>query len=414
MDKKLRALPAGAENKLINLTGLNTFKEKILEQIDLSTARLFTAEKNDLAKADSEVISEYFATNADITPRTGDVFVISTVVDQIGYEKSSYFYSETQWEAITGNVDASKVILRKDFKAAGNYDGVGNYVKPLKGTADIPGKGISVEDFLTGMFTQTLQPTVTAQPAVSDFALTGAKAVEAGTTVATASFGTAVLSAGTYEYGPATGIVATSYSVDRICVPTSLNATGVATAASGTDNNGGDGFIIGDDTSAGANVVSSLRYQITVAHGEGVPAYNNLGNVASPEVKIASGSKTQTTSAYTPFRKYFYGTSTDKPEITSDVVRALTNSTAAYKAQTLTVNVPAGAARVAIACIASAKGVTKVLNETALNADITGAFVKSTVKVAGANGYAPVDYNIWVFEPAVAFEGAAVLKVTLG
>ena len=62
----------------------------------------------------------------------------------------------------------------------------------------------------------------------------------------------------------------------------------------------------------------------------------------------------------------------------------------------------------------TAKGVTKVINETAMNADVTSTFVKSTVPVEGANGYAAKDYNVWVFEPAVAYGNAAVLKVTLG
>ena len=65
-------------------------------------------------------------------------------------------------------------------------------------------------------------------------------------------------------------------------------------------------------------------------------------------------------------------------------------------------------------CIATAKGVTKVINETAMNADVTSTFVKSTVPVEGANGYTAKDYNVWVFEPAVAYGNAAVLKVTLG
>ena len=78
------------------------------------------------------------------------------------------------------------------------------------------------------------------------------------------------------------------------------------------------------------------------------------------------------------------------------------------------INVPVGAQRVAIACIATAKGVTKVINETAMNADVTSTFTKSTVSVEGANGYAAKDYNVWVFEPAVAYGNAAVLKVTLG
>ena len=50
-----------------------------------------------------------------------------------------------------------------------------------------------------------------------------------------------------------------------------------------------------------------------------------------------------------------------------------------------------------------------------MNADVTGTFTKQTgVAVEGANGYAAKDYNVWIFEPAVPYENAAVLKVTLG
>lgn len=108
------------------------------------------------------------------------------------------------------------------------------------------------------------------------------------------------------------------------------------------------------------------------------------------------------------------GTSTGKPALDSAAIRALGKTGKAYAAGTLTLNVPAGTQRVVIACIATAKGVTKVINETAMNADVTSTFVKSTVPVEGANGYTAKDYNVWVFEPAVAYGNAAVLKVTLG
>ena len=49
-----------------------------------------------------------------------------------------------------------------------------------------------------------------------------------------------------------------------------------------------------------------------------------------------------------------------------------------------------------------------------MNADVTDTFVKSTVSVEGANGYAAKEYSVWVFEPAKAYENAAVLTVTLG
>ena len=125
-------------------------------------------------------------------------------------------------------------------------------------------------------------------------------------------------------------------------------------------------------------------------------------------------SKTKETSAYTPFRNVFYGASTTKPTLDSAAIRALTPTGKAYAAGTLTINVPAGAQRVVIACDATKTGVTQVVNETAMNADVTATFSKSTVPVEGAEGYTAINYNVWCFEPAVPYENPAVLKVTLG
>lgn len=411
------------ENVWVTLKNLQRYKtqsdaqlsEKITEidsKIENNTARVFTADKADLSKADSAVIQEYFVAHSDIEPRKGDVFLISTIVDQKVYEQSSYTYGETDWEAITGNVDADKVILREDFVGAGNWAQIGNYTKSQNGTVTIPAKGLSVKAFLEGMVSKEEQPRITANPAVSGFALSGAGAVEVGTKVETATFGTAQLSAGSYTYGPATGIVATSYKVDRIAQPTTFNKENVATTANGTDNNDGAGFIIGDG--AEANTVTSLKYKVTVDHGDGAVAITNLENPSEPEVKIVAGSKTQETSAYTGYRNFFYGATAEKPEVDSAYVRGLTKSNGAYSARTITINVAPGTQRVAIACIAGKTGVTRVINETALNADVTGTFVKSTVNVEGANGYTAKEYNIWTFEPAEPYGKAAVLKVTLG
>lgn len=307
---------------------------------------VYAGTKEDLSASDDSVIAAYFKAHTDVAVKKGDVFVVTTTVGNSTYEKSAYFYDGKAWVAMTGSVDADKVILRDDITLAGGYTQVGNLTKSQNGTA--------------------------------------------------------------------TGVTATNWKVERI---TNAATTQVATAdaaslTAGSDTNSGTGFIIGD--AGGDNAVSSLKYRVTATHGAGVTAKDNLGAASSPVVAIAAGTKTKDTGAYTPFRNVFYGTSTGKPALDSAAIRALGKTGKAYAAGTLTLNVPAGTQRVAIACIATAKGVTKVINETAMNADVTSTFVKSTVPVEGANGYAAKDYNVWVFEPAVAYGNAAVLKVTLG
>lgn len=400
------------DDTTVDLSGYAT-KEQLEAVSGGLGGTVYAATKADLSTSDDSVISGYFAQNTDVKPKKGDVFVVTTTVDGSTYEQSAYFYNGSAWVAMTGSVDADKVILRENITLAGGYTQVGNLTKSQNGTATFQTKGKSVADILTEIFSKRLQPTITAQPSVTGFALNGAKAVEAGTQVAAASYGTAELNPGSYKYGPDTAVVASGWKVERITDKATTEVANAETAslAAGSDNNGGAGFVIGD---AGGDAVASLKYKATATHGAGVTAKDNLGSDSNPAVAIAAGTKSKETAAYTPFRNYFYGATAEKPTLNSDYIRSLTKSGKAYAAGTLTINIPVGAQRVAIACIATAKGVTKVINETAMNADVTSTFVKSTVPVEGANGYSAKTYNVWIFEPAVAYGNAAVLKVTLG
>lgn len=376
---------------------------------------VFTATKTDLAASDESIISAYFSgVGATVELKAGDMFVVVTTVDEVTYEVSTYRYDGENWVSITGNVDADKVILQDNITMAGNYTQFGNLTKNADGTATLSSKGKSVLDVFTEILSKRLQPTITAQPSISGFNLSGAKAVEAGTSLASAAYTAGNLNPGSYQYGPETGVTASNWVVQRITDggTEQIASVDAASLSAGSDNNGGNGFIIGDQ--GGENVVASLKYKAIATHGAGVTANDNLGSASDPAVNIASGTKEKTTGAYTPYRNYFYGATTEKPTVDSAYIRGLTKSNKAYAAGTLTINVPAGAQRVVIACIAGKTGVTKVINETAMNADVTSTFTQSPVNVEGAEGYTAVAYNVWVFEPAVPYENAATLKVTLG
>ena len=379
---------------------------------EIYNTQVFKSTKTALETADNKVIEDFFKQpeNTSKVQRSGDIFVITTEVGGKKYEMSSYIYDGTRWEAMTGHVDAEKVIMRENILLAGNYTQVGNITKGANETKELAVKGLSQKEVFAKIFTQEMQPTQITQPSVSGFSLTGAKAVEAGTPVTEANFGTAVFNKGSYQYGPDTALTAKSWSVARVTNVGALN-TQVATAASGKDNNGGKGFIIGDQ--GGDNVVSSLKYTVTATHDAGPVAKTNLGNESTPPKKIEAGSKSQTTAAYTPFRNIFYGAKPTKPEINSEFIRTLTAG-GAYGRKTFDLVVTPGSTRVCIAVPATNTGVTKVINKSALNADVTDTFKMTTVQVAGYNGYHPIDYKVYTFEPNEAYGQAATLAVTLG
>ena len=311
--KKVAAVPepdAAQENVLylVKNTGTNHYDiyakiDGAMELLDDTTVSLddyVTEEALAEALAGVGGGALYEGTKTDL--EAADSTVITTIVSGVTYEQSAYRYTGTDWVAMTGAVDADKVMMRDNITLAGNYTQFGNLTKSANETSTLESKGKSVADVLTEILSKRLQPTITAQPSISGFALTGAKAVEAGTTLAQANYTAGNLNAGSYQYGPETGVTASNWVVQRITDDGTEQIASVdaASLSAGSDNNGGNGFVIGDQ--GGENVVASLKYKAIATHGAGVTADDNLGDDSSPAVSITAGSKTKETSAYTPFR----------------------------------------------------------------------------------------------------------------
>ena len=346
----------------------------------------------------------------------GDIAVIDTVIDEVSVNKTAYMWDGEKWVALNGNVEADKIVLTDDILMAGNYTQVGNLTKTTTGTATFETKGMTLADALTAIFTQELQPKITANPSLDAFSISASTSVEAGTTIAEITGGAATFKTGSYTYGPSpTGVTQTSRDLERVCVPASASATGLTIADDGsfTDNNGGTGFIIGDQATA-ANDVSSLYYVSKVNYSEGDVATTNLKNPSSPEIKIAAGQATKSSSTVKPFRKYFYGSLTSVPaEINSSVIRELTNSAeAAANGTQFAIDVVEGARFVCFAYPSTLQDVTLVADEKAFGTPITENFVKSLKSVEGANGYAGIEYKVFILTPDTAL-GANTYNVTI-
>ena len=93
---------------------------------------VYAGTKEDLSASDDSVIAAYFKAHTDVAVKKGDVFVVTTTVGNSTYEKSAYFYDGKAWVAMTGSVDADKVILRDDITLAGGYTQVGDLTNDQK------------------------------------------------------------------------------------------------------------------------------------------------------------------------------------------------------------------------------------------------------------------------------------------
>ena len=351
---------------------------------------LYKYTRTDASQSDADAISAALGENTAVQ---GDIVVITTIVEGNTYEQSAFMYDGSQWAAMTGNVDADKVILQNDITMAGNYTQVGNLTKEQTKTATFATKGKSVAEALTEIFSKRLQPTITSNPAVT-LTFGQAKAYEVGTTVSPTY--SASLSAGSYTYGPATGITATSWEI-------SDTAGNTATTASGSF--------------ADVVVTDNTNYKITAKanYGAGAVAVDNLGATSSPEIKIAAGSATKTSGAITGYRNTFYGTVTEKAEVTSTIIRSLSGKSnkALVNGNSFTINIPVGAVRVIFAYPATLQDVSSVKDVNGLNAEIKSAFTKSSVTVAGAGADTGIAYKVYVtdFAEPVAKANSYTVKI---
>lgn len=319
----------------------------------------------------------------------GDMGVVVSAIDGAEGSKKSYtayVYDEGAWKAMDGNYDAGNVYFGKDI----TYTvGIGTLAKP-SGSATFNAKGKSLEQVLSSLMAKEANPSK-VEPAVSFSSGSNPGTYEVGTKK-NLSYSVA-LSAGSYTYGPPTGITAQSWSV--VC-------DGVTkTTATGTFEN-----VVAEATAK--KIVATAEY------GDGAVPVTNLGN-AYPAGKIVAGSKSANSGEYKGVRHMFWGPMTDAGmALNSANIRALAHNKASGTGVLATFGAGAGAKKVVVAVPAGRK-ITKVLMPSALNADVTALFVKQGTQsqVEGANAYAATAYDVYVYQPA-SIDAGETYSVTIG
>ena len=331
----------------------------------------------------NETDTEMLATIAN--PAQGDMAIVERAVATNANSHTAYAYDGEKWCAMDGNYNAENVYFDSDLTYTAP---IGVMTVPSSGAGTISAAGKNVKEVLASILAEEKNP-VTTQPSASVKITRGDGTVEVGTH-RNISY-SASLSAGSYTYGPDTGVVAGT-------VTASFDGQ-TKTGATGTFEN-----VVADGTK---------RLTVSITHNEGAVPNTNLGNPYA-DGKITAGTKSATASqTLVGVRHMFYGPMTTDAELNSENIRKLTHSEA--KTGTIsTFGAGAGAVKVVVAVPAS-MNVTKVLMPSALNADVTALFVKqsTTVSVEGANGYAGAAYNVYVYQPA-SIDAGETYSVTIG
>lgn len=340
-----------------------------------------------VANVGEEDVAAILRVIGDAEIHTGDTAIVKRTIINDKISHTAYVYNGTNWAACDGNYRADNVYFDDDI----TYTvAIGTLAKP-SGSAKFAAKGKNVEQVLSTLMAQEQNPSK-SNPAVSFSAQDGFGTFEIGTKKNLTY--TAALSAGSYTYGPATGITAQSWSV---------SCTGVAgtkTTATGTFDN-----VVAES--------NSKRIVATAQYGDGAIPVTNLGNPYEAG-QIKAGSATANSNELKGVRYMFWGPMTTDAAIDSATVRALAHNKATSTGTLSTFGAGAGAKKVVVA-VPSDRKITKVLMPSALNADVTALFVKqsTTVPVNGANGYTAAAYNIYVYQPA-SIDAGETYAVTIG
>lgn len=333
----------------------------------------------------NETDTEMLATIAN--PAQGDMAIVERAVATGSKVNShtAYAYDGEKWCAMDGNYNAKNVYFDSDFTYTSAIGAVG---APSGGSGKLAASGKSVEEFMASILAKEANPNTT-QPAASVKITGGNGTFEIGTHK-NISY-SASLSAGSYTYGPATGVVA-----------------GTVTASfDGKTNEGATGTF--------ENVIADgiKELNVSITHNEGAVPNTNLGNPYAGG-KIAAGTKSAKASqTLVGVRHMFYGPMTTDAELNSENIRKLKHE-AASKKTIDTFGAGAGAVKVVVAVPTNMK-VTKVLMPSAMNADATASFVKQagSVQVEGAEGFTAAAYNVWVYQPA-SIDSTETYAVTIG
>ena len=250
----------------------------------------------------------------DSSLNNGDIAVIKELIASGKYQYTTYVYSgeKQEWIATDGNYKAENVYFQEDLMTT---TAVG-VITLNNGQATIPASGKNLKEVFNTIFVKEKNPSTT-QPSVS-VTLGKAGNYEVGTTVTGITW-SAKLNAGSYTYGPATGITATGWTAKD-------SANKEFTAASGTS----DDWLVEDN--------KPFTVSATATYGDGAIPVTNTGNAYSTG-QIKAGSKTGTSSAIVGYRSYFYGADASGATIDSDFIRTkLTNSNGALSSNTITWN----------------------------------------------------------------------------
>lgn len=315
----------------------------------------------------------------------GDTAVVKRLIAGDKYSYTAYVYDASNWKAMDGNYSADNVYFDEDLTYTAS---IGVYSVPSSGSGTIDAEGKSVSEVLKGILAKEKNPSTT-QPSIS-LSSNNIKAYEVGSKVAVNySIDT---KAGSYTYGPATGVTFSNYSATFNGETLSLQS-GTFTEVQVTDS-------------------TNLSISASCDSSDGTVPKTNIGNNYT-DGQIKAKSLSASKGALTGYRNWFYGYKNASGVISvpsginSAMIRALSSQNGGFPG-TLSTN---GMQQMFFAIPKGKKSNVTVSNN--VNGAPCTVSKVTDIMVEGANGYDAIAYDVWYVNNAAADSGANTYKIVV-
>lgn len=332
----------------------------------------------------------------------GDFGIVKT---QIANDKNSYtafVYTESGWAAMDGNYDANNVYFDEDLIVTTK---IGTIQSLTNGQATLSAKGKTLKQVFSSLIAERKAPTATLPSGTIEWTNyeNGNYLVEVGETIIPSwktTFG-----AGSYTYGPTTGVDSTQA---KVYLSTNSNSSSTINAGEMNGKTGSLSALTLEDTQT--KHYAKVDYGWT--NGTSTPKDNfgddHINTSKNLPIQATSGKSDTSTYYIQGYRKAFFGSRVSPIELTSYNIRSLIGNINSSNSS-FTVTIDQGATQVVIA-VPQGRVVKKVEDNGAFGQDILEAFDKytgsSTINVGGADatssniGNYSAKYNVYVYNPS--------------
>lgn len=379
------AAQSGANNRFLRNDG-----EWI--EIEEKAENIFVTENS--KNLEHNILIQQFTSKKQI--RKGDIIIIKDLISGDIYQHTAYVFDGENWQAFEGNYNAKNVYFNKDFILT---DSIGAIEVPEGKTVNLNLTGKNMEQFIQLLVNKDKKPNI-IYPVV-EIKCSAAKAYEVGEIV-TPKY-QIIFEDGQYEYGT---IASTSKAAGTTISNISVT-DGIQTLKTlfGTF----DKIVIKDDI--------NQRILATVKYSDGLIPLTLLGE-EYPQGQIKESTINLKTSAFTGYRSFFYGMTTSSEEINSILIRSLYNGGPYNEEKKIVLKANKKNTRsiIAIPANSSRKGPVSVTLTSGFQASILNEYKKlqNTIPVEGLNGYDPIEYEVWVYEPLAGIGADEIHEIILG